>query len=135
MDWIQIFQISGVLLLVSSVMVYSIYKDIMVACMCLIVAVFVLLGAFYYQDQNNSPSRYISKDEVRAAKMFNENCKQVNFVQANNTSGVGIGLTTKGSPVVGTMSSSNEDSYVYACDENIQYTLTYDIEKYRKFYK
>ncbi|MCE7534195.1 hypothetical protein [Acinetobacter nosocomialis] len=85
--------------------------------------------------QNDPSSRYISVDEKRAAKMFTQNCKQVNYVQANNTTGLGLGVSTKGSPVVGAISSSNEDSYVYSCDGGVQYTLTYDIEKYRQFYK
>ena len=87
------------------------------------------------ETQNNPSKRYISKDEARAAKMFKQNCKQVGFVQANNSTDLGVGVSTNGKPVVGTIFSSNEDSYVYRCDEGIQYTLTYDIEKYRKYYQ
>lgn len=100
----------------------------------------VLLGCgcllYIFMNAENDPSsRYISNDEKRAAKMFTQNCKQVNYIQANNTTGLGLGVSTKGSPVVGAISSSNEDSYVYSCDGGVQYTLTYDIEKYREFYK
>lgn len=105
------------------------------------IVIFLLIiggGALFYglvflQDemQNN---RYISKDEARAAKMFQQNCKQVDYIQSNETTGLGIGMTGKGSPVLGTISSSNEDSYFYMCDEGVKYNLTYDIEKYRKFY-
>lgn len=79
--------------------------------------------------------RHISEDEKRAAKMFKQNCKQVGFTQGNKTKNTGVGLTTNGSAVFGTMSGSNEDTYNYVCDGNIQYTLTYDIENYRKYYK
>ncbi|MFL1616222.1 hypothetical protein GHT89_16630 [Acinetobacter baumannii] len=94
-------------------------------------------GSLLYQivTSPNEGGRYISSDEKRAAKMFTQNCKQVNYIQANNTTGLGLGVTTKGSPVVGAVSSSNEDSYVYSCDGGVQYTLTYDIEKYRQYYK
>lgn len=97
----------------------------------LIVVVTVILNPDIISDQ----PRYISANEKRAATMFKQNCKQVGFVQANNSSDLGLGVSTNGKPVVGTIFSSNEDSYVYRCDEGIQYTLTYDIEKYRKYYQ
>lgn len=98
-------------------------------------AVIALAGALFTFINSDPSSRYISENEKRAAQMFTKNCKQVNFIQANNTTGLGLGVSAKGTPVVGTVSSSNEDSYVYSCDDGIQYTLTYDIEKYRQFYK
>ena len=104
---------------------------LIIAVMCIIVVVIVVLKPSIVSDQ----PRYISADEKRAATMFKQNCKQVSFIQANNTSGIGVGMTGQGSPVLGTVSSSNEDSFVDVCDGNVQYTLTYDIEKYRKFYQ
>ncbi|EOV8625909.1 MULTISPECIES: hypothetical protein [Acinetobacter] len=104
---------------------------LIIAVMCIIVVVIVVLKPSIVSDQ----PRYISADEKRAATMFKQNCKQVGFVQANNSTDLGLGVSTNGKPVVGTIFSSNEDSYVYRCDEGIQYTLTYDIEKYRKYYQ
>ena len=104
---------------------------LIIAVMCIIVVVIVVLKPSIVSDQ----PRYISADEKRAATMFKQNCKQVVFVQANNSTDLGLGVSTNGKPVVGTIFSSNEDSYVYRCDEGIQYTLTYDIEKYRKYYQ
>ncbi|ENW02920.1 hypothetical protein [Acinetobacter beijerinckii] len=97
----------------------------------------ILGGAFTVlnPDALNDRQRYISADEKRAATMFKQNCKQVGFVQANNSTDVGMGVSTSGKPVIGTIFSSNEDSYVYRCDDGIQYTLKYDIEKYRQYYK
>lgn len=104
---------------------------LIIAVMCIIVVVIVVLKPSIVSDQ----PRYISADEKRAATMFKQNCKQVGFVQANNSTDLGVGVSTNGKPVVGTIFSSNEDSYVYRCDEGIQYTLTYDIEKYKKYYQ
>lgn len=104
----------------------------------IVIPLIVLAASLYFWsillNDGFQKNRYISKDEARAVKMFQQNCKQVNFIQSNETSGLGIGMTGKGSPVLGTVSSSNEDSYFYVCDEGVKYNLTYDIEKYRKFY-
>lgn len=104
----------------------------------IVIPLMVLAASLYFWsillNDGFQKNRYISKDEARAVKMFQQNCRQVNFIQSNETSGLGIGMTGKGSPVLGTVSSSNEDSYFYVCDEGVKYNLTYDIEKYRKFY-
>ena len=138
MESFNLFQIVGAFLLLTAGAVFMIAgreRGLFLAVIslgsgCISVGVGTLL-----ETQNNPSKRYISKDEARAAKMFKQNCKQVSFIQANNTSGIGVGMTGQGSPVLGTVSSSNEDSFVYVCDGNVQYTLTYDIEKYRKFYQ
>ena len=62
----------------------------------------------------------ISANEEQAIKMFKQNCKQVNFAHGNSDTGIGAS------------SSIVEDSYTYQCDDNIEYTLTYNIEEYRK---
>ncbi|WP_329417948.1 hypothetical protein [Acinetobacter indicus] len=138
MESFNLFQIVGAFLLLTAGAVFMIAgreRGLFLAIISLGSGCISFGVGTWLETQNNPSKRYISKDEARAAKMFKQNCKQVSFIQANNTSGIGVGMTGQGSPVLGTVSSSNEDSFVYVCDGNVQYTLTYDIEKYRKFYQ
>ncbi|MDH2020741.1 hypothetical protein N5J44_16315 [Acinetobacter ursingii] len=138
MELFNLFQIVGALLLLIAGLIFMIAgreRGLFLAIIFFGGGCLSFLTGTLLETQNNPSKRYISKDEARAAKMFKQNCKQVSFIQANNTSGIGVGMTGQGSPVLGTVSSSNEDSFVYVCDGNVQYTLTYDIEKYRKFYQ
>ena len=108
----------------------------MLAYILVAIGVAITIGTFIFKSVETQPTnRIISTDEKRAIKMFEQNCKQVNFIQANSNTGVGAGLSTNGKPIVGAIKSTNEDSYTYKCDDNIEYTLTYDIEEYRKYYK
>lgn len=81
--------------------------------------------------QERNPGGYKSKDQLRAEKLFSENCKQIDFIQGEFKTATGFGVSVTGSPVVGTINQNSADRYTYLCDKGVRYTLTYDIEKYR----
>lgn len=141
MEQINLLQLLGIAFIIGGGLIYMFKgtEGLIWALLCSLVGVGVNLYSIGFIDAimgSEKPfTRYISQDEKRAAKMFKQNCKQVGFTQGNKTKNTGVGLTTNGSAVFGTMSGSNEDTYNYICDGNIQYTLTYDIENYRKYYK
>lgn len=137
MDLILAIGIGGTVCILMAGVIYMIFgeKSIPLAIGCFVFGSILFMTQLYIESKKGEFERYISKDEERAARMFKQNCKLVNFIQGNEKSSTGFGVSSGGSLIVGTGSSSNQDNYIYSCDGNIQYTLTYDIEKYRKFYK
>ncbi|MEO4091954.1 hypothetical protein ABH307_00655 [Acinetobacter pittii] len=80
----------------------------------------------------NQNRRFANEHRLEGEKLIALNCKLAEYKAPVSSDGSGVGVTTKGSVVVGSVSSSTNEQWTYLCDGNVKYTINFDLDKYRQ---
>lgn len=93
-------------------------------------AVFVFTCWTFFDSSQKYNQNVLSEKELLAQKMQRDECKQTSYTQGTKTSGSGFGVTMKGDLALGSVSTTQEDQYVYSCKEGKTYTTNFDLDEY-----